>query len=189
MAKMRVRAVAAAVTRWRHFAAEARKQRMIVARVLNKMSRRVVSQALDHWYETAEEAKAARVLVKRSLGKIMSRVTAGALEAWRSYVSEKRRKLAAARRALGRMASGETLLASFAKWLDLYKRSKAELDYLRHKVVHVERMLLRINNRFIAEAWTSWETVVSEEKRLRRLLARASQRMHKRDLSTTYWTW
>ena len=48
---------------------------------------------------------------------------------------------------LGRIVTGEVLGGAFYGWLDKHRKAKAHREYFRHKVLHVERMLLRIRSR------------------------------------------
>lgn len=193
--RLRQNAMGACLLAWRASAAERKRTRTGMGKLVKGWLQRDVASAFGSWVALAEDARcqrkdedrkseAALNMVKRVLGKGLARV----FESWSDHVAEVRRYRLMMGKVVLRLRNRQTLLA-FSTWLAGVERAQALRKREEKQRQVVSATVARMRNGVVSAALVAWAGKVDEGRRMREVGRRVVRRLARRVLWEAFETW
>ena len=193
--RLRQNAMGACLLAWRASAAERKRTRTGMGKLVKGWLQRDVASAFGSWVALAEDARcqrkdedrkseAALNMVKRVLGKGLARV----FESWSDHVAEVRRYRLMMGKVVLRLRNRQTLLA-FSTWLAGVERAQALRKREEKQRQVVSATVARMRNGVVSAALVAWAGKVDERRRMREVGRRVVRRLARRVLWEAFETW
>ena len=193
--RLRQNAMGACLLAWRASAAERKRTRTGMGKLVKGWLQRDVASAFGSWVALAEDARcqrkdedrkseAALNMVKRVLGKGLARV----FESWSDHVAEVRRYRLMMGKVVLRLRNRQTLLA-FSTWLAGVGQAQALRKREEKQRQVVSATVARMRNGVVSAALVAWAGKVDERRRMREVGRRVVRRLARRVLWEAFETW
>ena len=193
--RLRQNAMGACLLAWRASAAERKRTRTGMGKLVKGWLQRDVASAFGSWVALAEDARcqrkdedrkseAALNMVKRVLGKGLARV----FESWSDHVAEVRRYRLMMGKVVLRLRNRQTLLA-FSTWLAGVGQAQALRKREEKQRQVVSATVARMRNGVVSAALVAWAGKVDEGRRMREVGRRVVRRLARRVLWEAFETW
>ena len=193
--RLRQNAMGACLLAWRASAAERKRTRTGMGKLVKGWLQRDVASAFGSWVALAEDARcqrkdedrkseAALNMVKRVLGKGLARV----FESWSDHVAEVRRYRLMMGKVVLRLRNRQTLLA-FSTWLAGVERAQALRKREEKQRQVVSATVARMRNGVMAAALESWSDHVATLRRYRLVMGKVVLRLRNRQTLLAFSTW
>ena len=193
--RLRQNAMGACLLAWRASAAERKRTRTGMGKLVKGWLQRDVASAFGSWVALAEDARcqrkdedrkseAALNMVKRVLGKGLARV----FESWSDHVAEVRRYRLMMGKVVLRLRNRQTLLA-FSTWHAGVERAQALRKREEKQRQVVSATVARMRNGVVSAALVAWAGKVDEGRRMREVGRRVVRRLARRVLWEAFETW
>ncbi|MGB1595897.1 MAG: hypothetical protein ACPIOQ_24260, partial [Promethearchaeia archaeon] len=193
--RLRQNAMGACLLAWRASAAERKRTRTGMGKLVKGWLQRDVASAFGSWVALAEDARgqrkdeerkseAALSMVKRVLGKGLASV----FESWSDHVAEVRRYRLKMGKVVLRLRNRQTLLA-FSTWLAALERAQALRKREEKQRQVVSATVARMRNGVVSAALVAWASKVDGRRRMREVGRRVVRRLASRVLWEAFETW
>jgi len=168
-------ALSRAWSSWEEFASRRQRQRRLIGQAIGRLARPKLGAAYHVWMTDWSDAEAmrrgARLLEERSAATS----AAETVVALRAELAEAR----------------EAMAAGHGQEAELRRRMEEELARAKEaRIEHHHRAAIgRLLRGALARGWSAWQGQWDEDRRMRRLMTRASVCLVRPHLSATYWWW
>ena len=164
------RAVVLALESWREHTVEEMRKRLLMTRIVTRMSGNLVSRSFERWAQKVDELQREHAgeerkndLMKRIVSRMLNQIMAGGFECW----CENRKERASERKVMGRIMlrmKNQSLSAALERWVGnaialTVKRAEEE-----RKQLIMQRIIKRMLNVTISTALQLWHQNVVANK-------------------------
>ena len=169
-------------------AQEALRQEQLMAKVLKRAQKSKLFQAWGRWLENVLAVRHERELLQRVLVRMANRCLSASFAAWADAWQDLKVQRHRLDVCVRRMRQRE-LFGALHQWRESVEEIKAEaVTQERHELV-VARVLKRMLNAALAQAFACWQTSAEEAKTHRCILQRSVARMRNREMTGAFERW
>ena len=166
---------------WKSMWVEIRRQRLVLARVVGKMTKAAMGAGFDGWKAAVAESNREQVLLARVLGRMTKAAMSAGFDGWKAAIAELNRERVIIARVLGRMTKAAASRA-FGGW------KEATSSKRRNELV-LKRILGKMLRRCLSSALEGWATIVSETVMHRTIITRFLKKLLHVQHQKIFHTW